>query len=700
MELPNDAKAILLLTGELGMKKGPAGIDPLTPAQWKHLRTHLEANNKRPQDLFHEKEIVREVHWGRCRSKPSEETIEKLLDRDRESILEMAMQRWAASNLWVLTYLDDDYPWRLKMRLSNHSDFPSLIFGVGNQLLLQQGGLAVVGSRRPPEDFSPEKFKEYYLGYARSLGSAAAEEEVTIISGAARGVDINAMRSSLESGGKVIGVLTHQLLAKTTDNSFWKCEQKIQDYILDGKIVLMSVTDPEKELHGRYYGRSAMQRNKYIYCLSDAAVVVRSDEKGGTWKGAEENLENFWVPLWVFKQDKDDIKAGNEKIEGMKEIEKKKGDVVTKRIAIAKKARGLPEDMGVSDHLRSALEERDIRKAVILLTVNLSSDQSDQVEPLDYKEWGEFAKFLRGKEETPADLLHKPFHEILNDGGQPYLRIKQIEGLLNPGRINRLSQEEKSWWNAGVFIFTRQDKGYYPKTLITKLWDNSPAIVFVSGNSELLASARKKIAILGSEPNDGKTDLCHAHSLGTALAQREIVVVSTNNTKIEEEALKGALESGGKCIVVLSGELQNFLLNSGYHKHFEDQQLVLLSASAPHSEPSDMTSKQHYEIACALSTEVIVVRSETNDLIVNCVKNRRERGNSPIWVWESEEEILGNKLIVEQGDGYWLPLGMDADRHVRYILDSELNPVRFKQQNQGLQVDRVDPLQGRQLEIV
>jgi predicted Rossmann fold nucleotide-binding protein DprA/Smf involved in DNA uptake len=65
---------------------------------------------------------------------------------------------------------------------------------------------------------------------------------------------------------------------------------------------------------------NAMLRNKYIYCLSDAAVVVHSGNPktskngkgGGTWTGALENLKKSWVPLWVKRSD--DIKSGNEDI--------------------------------------------------------------------------------------------------------------------------------------------------------------------------------------------------------------------------------------------------------------------------------------------------------------------------------------------------------------------------------------------------
>ena len=47
---------------------------------------------------------------------------------------------------------------------------------------------------------------------------------------------------------------------------------------------------------------SAMGRNKYIYCLADAALIIRSEaDQGGTWAGAVENLRstNQWVPTFV-----------------------------------------------------------------------------------------------------------------------------------------------------------------------------------------------------------------------------------------------------------------------------------------------------------------------------------------------------------------------------------------------------------------
>ena len=47
-----------------------------------------------------------------------------------------------------------------------------------------------------------------------------------------------------------------------------------------------------------------MGRNRLIYCLADAAVVVATSEgAGGTWAGATEALTARWVPVYVLAGD-------------------------------------------------------------------------------------------------------------------------------------------------------------------------------------------------------------------------------------------------------------------------------------------------------------------------------------------------------------------------------------------------------------
>lgn len=70
-----------------------------------------------------------------------------------------------------------------------------------------------------------------------------------------------------------------------------------RNYLRDNQLVLLSPYDPQA---GFNIG-NAMQRNKLIYALADAALVVQADYgKGGTWAGALEQLERLrLVPVYI-----------------------------------------------------------------------------------------------------------------------------------------------------------------------------------------------------------------------------------------------------------------------------------------------------------------------------------------------------------------------------------------------------------------
>ncbi len=107
------------------------------------------------------------------------------------------------------------------------------------------------------------------------MGSQAALQGLSIISGGARGVDENAMVGALAQEGTVVGVLADSLLRAATSARF-------RPSLMNGNLALISPFNPEA---GFDVG-NAMARNKYIYCLADAAVVIAADkEQGGTWNG-------------------------------------------------------------------------------------------------------------------------------------------------------------------------------------------------------------------------------------------------------------------------------------------------------------------------------------------------------------------------------------------------------------------------------
>lgn len=272
--LSQNTQAILLLTAPLIAGRGSSSSELLTPGEYKRLARHLREIQRQPADLVSPdaSELLRA-----CQPVIEESRLQRLLGRG--FLLSQVIERWQARAIWVISRADDQYPRRLKARL--REDSPAVLYGCGDIGLLDSGGMAVVGSRHVDESL---------IDYTMAVGKLAARAHRTLVSGGAKGIDQAAMRGALEAGGKVSGVLADSL-EKTTMN------RENRNLLLDGQLVLISPYDPGA---GFNVG-NAMQRNKLIYALADASLVVSSDlNKGGTWTGAVEQLDKLkFVPVYV-----------------------------------------------------------------------------------------------------------------------------------------------------------------------------------------------------------------------------------------------------------------------------------------------------------------------------------------------------------------------------------------------------------------
>ena len=282
MSVSPNTQAVLLLTAHFAKARKDA-VKPLTPREWGRFALWLKEKSLTPEQLINGRPGALLNGWS-----DKTITLERIAGlMDRGSALALAMEKWLRAGLWVMTRSDPDYPVRLKKRL--RTDSPAILFDCGNRAILNTGGLAVVGSRNAVGRD---------LAYSRDLGALAARSGYSIVSGGARGVDEAAMLGALEAEGTVVGVLADSLLRACSS-------AKYRQWLMANNLVLISSFHPEA---GFNVG-SAMQRNNYIYCLSDAAMVVHSGVKGGTWNGALEDVKKQWVPLWVKRTS--DSKAGN-----------------------------------------------------------------------------------------------------------------------------------------------------------------------------------------------------------------------------------------------------------------------------------------------------------------------------------------------------------------------------------------------------
>ena len=278
--LTPNTQAILLLTAPLIVGRS-ARADVLRPKEYFGLNNCLRSikGNKEPADLM---EPGSEDMLDKCVQKINKPAfnrgrLQRLLSRG--FLLSQAIESWRKRAIWVVSHMDEAYPQRLRDRLEKA---PAVLYGCGDHTLLNAGGLAVVGSRHVDEDI---------LEYANQIGNLAASAGRTIVSGGARGVDQAAMNGALEAGGKSIGVLANGLKGAATNRSH-------RDPILNEQLVLISPYDPSSGFNVGH----AMQRNKLIYALADAALVVNAEKnKGGTWNGAIEQLGNkiYSMPVYV-----------------------------------------------------------------------------------------------------------------------------------------------------------------------------------------------------------------------------------------------------------------------------------------------------------------------------------------------------------------------------------------------------------------
>ena len=273
--LTSNTQAILLLTAPLIAGRSSEGASELlTLREYNRLARLLREKQRQPADLIGPAaaEMI-ELGAGifvRAR-------LEGLLGRG--FLLSQAVDRWNTRAIWLVSRADGAYPRRIKARLKE--DAPPVLYGCGEAALLDTGGLAVVGSRDVDNEL---------VSYTENVGRVAAEARRMVISGGAKGIDRAAMHGALQAGGTVAGVMADSLerAALARDN---------REPLMEGRLAFISPYDP---VAGFNVGH-AMQRNKLIYALADAGLVVTSDfEKGGTWAGAIEQLERLrFVPVFV-----------------------------------------------------------------------------------------------------------------------------------------------------------------------------------------------------------------------------------------------------------------------------------------------------------------------------------------------------------------------------------------------------------------
>lgn len=272
--LTTDATATVLLCVAVEGRRSTGGPRALTVREYNGLARWLHGEGMTPGALLSPdgmRRVPDAIPEG-----PSRERLGELLARGIS--VAVLLEKWAARGIRAVTRSDSGYPLRLADRLKGQR--PPVLFVAGDLALAGRRSVAVVGSRDADEPA---------LDLTASIGRWAATRGAAVVSGGARGIDSAAVLSALDAGGTAVAVLADGLSRAVLDATY-------REALGESRLLLATPYSPDA---GFNVG-NAMGRNKLVYALSDAAVVVSSAEgSGGTWAGATEALGKGWVPVFV-----------------------------------------------------------------------------------------------------------------------------------------------------------------------------------------------------------------------------------------------------------------------------------------------------------------------------------------------------------------------------------------------------------------
>lgn len=186
--------------------------------------------------------------------------------------------RTVAGNVRIVSLDDPAYPADLKQIY----DPPLVLYVRGNEAVISQPGIALVGTRHPTP---------YGTGMAERLGCDLAARGLVIFSGMARGIDTAGHRGAIAAKGKTVAVF-----GTGVDVPYPKENAKLMDQVL----ALGGAIISEFPMGTFAAPQNFPIRNRIISGISLGVLVIEAAEYSGTRITArsalEQNREVFAVP--------------------------------------------------------------------------------------------------------------------------------------------------------------------------------------------------------------------------------------------------------------------------------------------------------------------------------------------------------------------------------------------------------------------
>jgi len=245
-------------------------------------------------------------------------------------------------------------------------------------------------------------------------------------------------------------------------------------------------------------------------------------------------------------------------------------------------------------------------QAILLLTAPLIVGKRDQeFKCLTQWEYKKLARFLREIKKQPADLIGSEENALLVEIGK-ILDRDRIKKLLGRGFL--LSQAIDHWQTRAIWVISRADE-QYPYRLKERLKDDAPPVIYGCGDISILDTGG--LAVVGSRHVDDVL-IQYTQNIGLLAAKANLTLVSGGARGIDQAAMRGALEAGGKVAGVMADSLERASLERSNRNILMENQLVLVSPYDPSAGFNVGNAMQRNKLIYALSDTALVVSSDYN----------------------------------------------------------------------------------------
>ncbi len=203
--------------------------------------------------------VYKEVDVLKKTYKTNSYIFEGLRNKDILKRAELEMDYVIENSVRVLTYLDENYPSKLK----ECEDCPIVLYVKGNNLPKMSKIISIVGTR---------KMTQYGKYMCNKIISELNVSDIGVVSGLAYGVDTAAHKYSLK-----YKIPTFAVLGSGFKNIYPYQNNALADKIQDEGCIItefMSDAIPDKQ--------NFPKRNRIIAGMADVVLVVESAEKGGS----------------------------------------------------------------------------------------------------------------------------------------------------------------------------------------------------------------------------------------------------------------------------------------------------------------------------------------------------------------------------------------------------------------------------------